>query len=153
MNTTVISAADSDTFLAQFTSWTALDDEVKEFYIARACVYAQTKYTCADVVWEDDPDTDDVEVVSIPDEVKEAIAYFAYADSQSNLFGNPAVVDETKGKLRSHKEQLGDLLEEKSWYRGGETSPSGVARSLGYPHTLMSVHCTLNSSSVTLVRV
>ena len=152
MNTAVINVSESNTTLAQFSDWLALPDSSKKFHITRASVYAQTYYSCTDIVWEDDPDTVEVEAVNIPDEVKEAVAYFAYADFKGNLYGDPATADEYYGKLRSKKEQLGDLLEETSWYRGGATSPNGVAKSLGYPHTLMSIYCTL-ASSTALLRV
>lgn len=145
MNTAVITVDEANGFLSQFPTWLALDDAAKTHHISRASVYAQTHYTCDDIVWED-PGKD------IPAEANEAVAYFAYADSQGNLYGDPATVDEYTGKVRSKKEQLGDMLEETSWYRGGVSSPSGAARSLGYPHTLMSVHCTLAANDA-LMRV
>ena len=152
MNTAVITVAESNTTLAQFSNWLVLPDSSKTFHITRASVYAQTYYTCTDIVWEDDPDTVEVEVVDIPNEVKEAVAYFAYADFNGNLYGDPATANEYKGKLRSKKEQLGDMLEETSWYRGGVSTPNGVAKSLGYPHTLMSLYCTLGADT-SLLRV
>jgi len=145
MNTAIITADESDTILAQYTSWTALLDPKKEFFIARASIYAQTKWSCVDIVFEGDDE-------NIPDEIKEAVAYYAYADYSGNLFGDVAISTIKAGKLKSKREKLGELEEEISYFLSGNQLTSS-AKSLGYPDTLMKVYCTKESINSELIRV
>ena len=141
MNKAVITPDEADIFLAGYDTWLALAAEVKRRHIARASVYAQTQWTCTSVVWVDDPDTAEDEI-DIPAVVKEAVAFYAYADSQNNLFGNVVTADEPRGNLRSLKSSIGDLSDEVTYFKGGVTTPSGTMKSLGYPDSLMESLCT-----------
>ena len=153
MNTSVINTSEADSYLVLYEDWLDLDDEKKVEYIRRASIYIQTQWTCADVVWEDDPDTVEVESVDIPDEVKEAAAYYAYADFKSVLYGSPTDDEVFVGNLRSQKDKVGSLSAETTYFRGGSKSPSGTHKRLGYPDSLMNLHCLRNSSNILLVRV
>ena len=154
MNFETITIEEADTFLEQFSDWIDLDDDVKTVHIRKASVYAQTQWVCSDVVWEDDPDTDDTETVDIPDEVKEAVAYYAYANFSGNLFGDPSVTEEpTRGHLKSTRDKVGSLSTEKSYYQSGAYSSAGTKSTLGYPDSLMRVYCVNSSTEIKLVRV
>lgn len=154
MNTTVITPAESDVYLAAYQDWLDLDDATKEAHIAKGSVYAQTQWTCADVVWEDDPDTAEVEVIDIPDSVKEAVAYYAYIDFHGILYGDPTTIPDQHGNLRGLMDKVGDLATEVQYFQGGSLSGSGTQSHTGYPDALMGVHCTLAGvGSEGLVRV
>lgn len=153
MNTAIISIAEADAYLSAYTLWTALTDPEKTHHLTQACVYVQTQWVCEDVVYEDDPDTTEVEVVSIPDEVKEAVAYYAYANSQGTLYGDPAVLDVKRGNLRSERKTLDKMTKEVSYFRGGSLYPFGTTSALGYPDSLMSVHgVSKDSVAVDVIR-
>lgn len=155
MNITVITTGESDTFLAQYVDWLVLTAPDKAAHIAKASVYAQTQWTCVDdVVWEDDPDTVDVEIVDIPDEIKEAVAYYAYADYHGNLYGDPSSTEEKHGGLRSNMEKVGDLATEVQYFQGGTQTETGNRSVTGYANALMGVYCELcGLGSTSLVRV
>lgn len=149
MNTAIITPSEADTFLAQYSIWDDLPTLDKTFYIYRASVYVQTHWVCVDeVVWE----TSDDETINIPDEIKEAVAYFAYADSQSNLFGDVTTEDEKRGTLKALELEASDLRKRVEYYSG--SSYPGALFALGYPSSLMSVYCKKGGvNSTELVRV
>ncbi len=142
MNKTVITPAEADSFLSIYTSWSNLSQAQKLDAIAKASVYAQTTWTCADVDWDAVVDTN----------IKEAIAYYAYAASAGALYGDVTVRDESHGKLRANEYKVGALATKKSWYRGGATQPQGRNKSLAYPDTLMKTACTAIAAETTLIR-
>lgn len=149
MNTTVITVAEADVFLGQQAAWLGLDNAAKKAFIARGCVYAQTQWTCVDeVVWEGAE-------MDIPDELKEAVAYYAYADSGGNLYGDPASPEARHGGLRSVSSKLGELADETQYFQGGAQTGVGNMSATGYADALMKVYCELaaTSGSVPLVRV
>jgi hypothetical protein len=155
MNTAVITPAESDSFLSDKTSWLALSEAEKEGHIAKASVYAQTQWTCSEeVVWEDDSATEEVEEEAIPDLIKEAVAWYAYASSKNNLFGDPANDDPAKGNLRLERKKLGELEKSVEYYQGGAQKGIGTARHTGYPDALMQVYCEMSfmGGSISLVR-
>ncbi len=141
MNRVVVTPAEADTYLAMYPDWLDLDTPVKESHISKASVYAQTVWTCEDVDW-DTPE----------DPLKEAVSYYAYSDSQGNLYGDPATHEELRGKLRSIKNKVGSLSEEQSWYRGGTTAPAKLQQALAYPDQLMGLYCERVNVVTTLVR-
>ena len=145
MRKDIITPVEADVFLAQYLSWTALTNDQKLYYIGRASVYVQLAWTCADVDWADD--------TTITDNMREAIAYYAFADSAGNLYGDVAVADEFKGSIKHEKYKLDTLALENAWYARNAAKPSGSHSSLGYPNSLMEVACTFNSSVTELVRV
>ena len=154
MNTTVITPEESDVFLAAYEDWLALDPTVQEAHIAKGSVYAQTQWTCADVVWEDDPDTEEVEEVDIPALVKEAVAYYAYIDFHGNLYGDPAAVADKHGNLRATMDKVGDLQTEVEYFQGGSFSGSGTQSHTGYADALMGEYCVSSGTGTgDLVRV
>jgi hypothetical protein len=155
MNLVVITPTESDTYLSRFDDWLALDTAAKEAYIARASAYAQAQWTCVDsVVWEDAPDTTEVEAIAIPSVIKEAVAHYAYIDFHENLFGDPTTVEAPHGNLKGVTSKIGALTEQIEYFQGGAQSSIGTMSHTGYPDMLMSVYCELSDAgSRTLVRV
>lgn len=152
MNYAIITPEQSDVYLARFADWIALDDPTKVEHISRASVYVQTQWSCVDtVVFEDDPDTDEVEEVAIPDEIMKATAEYAYVDFQGNLYGDPATDEDPHGNLRSQSDQVGDLKTEISWYKGGAQSSYGTDANTGFPDSLMSTYCKSTTYGTTEV--
>jgi len=148
VNTTVITVDEADDYLAQKAAWLELSDAVKTSHIVKGSVYAQTQWTCVDdVVWEGTPD--------IPDELKEAVAYYAYADSQGVLYGDPSSPVDRHGGLREVTSRVGELSDSVAYFQGGTQSGSGNMSVTGYADALMRTNCSLvsSSSSVGLVRV
>lgn len=147
MNTTAITVEESNTYLSMYTTWLNLNEQAKKAFIARGSVYAQTQWTCVDdVVWEGTP--------AIPDEIKEAVAYYAYADYNGKLYGDPANPEERRGGLRATVAKVGDLMDEVQYFQGGSQTGVGNMSSTGYADSLMRVHCEKSSAgSISLVRV
>ena len=145
MNKAIITPAESDVYLAAYLDWIALDDTTKTLHIEKASVYVQTQWVCVDVDWDDD--------LTIPDNVKEATAYYAYADFQGTLYGDPG--DPTQpGQLSGKLVTAGSVTVSKSYFKGSN-SIYGSASPFGYPDTLMAVSCesaTANSSTDELIR-
>ena len=147
MNTTAITISDANGYLALYSDWLALSDSAKLRHIAKASAYAQTQWTCvAAVVWEGTP--------AIPDEIKEAIAYYAYADFYGKLFGSPSVDEERHGGLRSTMSKVGELIDEIQYFQGGAQTATGNKSSIGYPDALMRLYCEITGvGSISLIRV
>jgi hypothetical protein len=145
MNTAVITDSEADVLLASFTDWSTLTEAQKLSFIRRASIFAQVAWTCSSVVWEGDDE-------DIPDEVKEAVAYYAYADFKSNLFGDITSTGSSHGNLQMSRDKLGDLETERTYFKGGQDLASGFKSILGYPDSLMKIYCTRYTSSL-LTRV
>lgn len=143
MNKTVITPAEADVLLAQFADWVALSDALKLSHIAKASIYAQTQWTCVDVDWTDSD--------LVPDDIKEAVAYYAAADMHGNLFGDISSLDSDKGKIKKERSKVGSMEEEFEY--SGSVPLYATRRSLGYPDVLMESLCTKKSGEVTLTRV
>ncbi len=135
MITPIITAAEADVFLAAYPDWLALDSAVKDAHLYNASLYIQTQYTCLDVDWTDP--------LTIPEEVKNACALYALADSVGNLYGNV----ETPDTRRTTRElvKAGSVTVEEEFAAGG-SNETGTTASFSKPDTLMSLHCTKNSS-------
>lgn len=142
MNKAVITPAEADSFLSIYTSWSNLSQEQKLNAIAKASVYAQTTWICANVDWDAVTDAN----------IKEAVAYYAYAASAGALYGDVTVRDEPHGKLRSDEYKVGVLTTKKAWYRGGATQPQGKDKSLAYPDTLMKTVCIAKTFDTEIIR-
>jgi len=143
MNKSVITLAEADVILAQFTDWVALSNALKLSHITKASVYAQTQWTCVDVDWTDS--------LLVPADIKEAVAYYAAADMSGNLFGDVSSADTDKGKIKRERSKVGSLEEEFEY--SGSVPLYATRRSLGYPDVLMGTLCTKTSGEVTLTRV
>jgi hypothetical protein len=133
----IITIAESNQFLALHEDWLDLSDEEKTFHISRACSYVQVKWVCANVNWSDS--------LTVPSNVKMAIAHYAYADFKGSLYGEPGS-DEVSGRIKSYSNRVG-LLSDSKVYSG---SMPGNLKSLGYPDLLMSASCV--SASTGMVR-
>jgi len=144
MNKAIITPAESDAYLAVYADWLALDNTIKEQHIEKASVYVQTQWTCIDVDWDDTP--------TIPDNIKEATAYYAYADFKGTLYGDPGDTTEP-GQLRSKLVTAGSVTVAKGYYKGSNNI-YGSAAPFGYPDSLMELSCTSASGSgvTTLIR-
>lgn len=146
MNRVIITPGEADAFLSAFPVWLNLDSSTKEFHISRASVYVQNNWVCVETVVFDGDDMD------IPDLIKEAVAYYAFADYSGTLYGSVDQADSPRGSFRGIRQRLeGVVDQEYTWYRGGKGSPSGVNVSSGYPDDLMRVYCS-EKESTTLAR-
>jgi len=139
MNYAIITPTEADTTLAIYSNWVSLENDTKLAYIRKASVYIQTKWTCAEVDYEG----------TIPDEIKEACAYYAYANFSNNLFNDVNAKDVAKGTLKSERKVADVVEKEQSWYPGTANSKPSP---LSYPNTLMAIHCTVTTSN-DLIRV
>lgn len=147
MRKDIITPAEADVFLAAYADWLALTpDSVKEAHIAKASVYVQTSWTCVDIDWSDD--------LTIPEDVKEAVAYYAYADMHSVLYGD-VTTSRDVGDLQMKSVRAGDVTVAKAYFKGiGSVSKMGTNSPLGYPNSLMGTYCTANCASASaLTRV
>ena len=144
MRKDVITIAEADVVLFAQADWLSLSDAVKIASIGRASVYVQTKWSCADIDWEDD--------TTIFADVKEAIAYFAYADSKGVLYGNAGQLD---SDILSSKSVKAASVTVTKVYATSRTlnTPSSSMRQLGYPTDLMSMYCTKAIYSQPVTRV
>jgi len=131
----LITKTESNTYLTEFFGWSSLPDATKDLHIKKASLFVQTNWICSEVDWSDS--------TTIPDDVKEATAYYAYASYSSNLFGS--VTSEDGGTIKKKSNKVGSLADSVE-YRG--SSPGGAKNSTGYPDSLMKVSgCTATSSS------
>ena len=142
MNTAVITPAEADVYLAQYPNWLNLTNDQKLYFISRASAYVQMEWSCTNVDWDDDS--------TISPTIKEAVAYYAYADSANNLYGDVTEATEIKGPLRVEEYKLDTLAIKNQWYKGSQNS---TLSSLGYPNSLMETECQLASSTTELIRV
>ena len=142
MITPIITPAEADIILAAYPDWTVLTDEVKEAHIYNASLYIQTQYDCIKV---DGEPIDWTDTATIPDEIKDACAYYAYADASGNLFGDVATPDTRKTTREMVK--AGSVTVDESFASTG-TVQGGVSSSLAKPDLLMSLYCTKSPGSL-----
>ncbi len=138
MITPIITVVEADVFLAAYPDWLALDDPTKETHIYNASLYIQTGWSCAvngvDIDWTD--------TANIPEEIKQACAYYALADSTGNLYGDVQVTPTATGRLTKKMVKAGSVTVDKEYAASGSASIAGAAGSFGLPDDLMSIYCT-----------
>jgi|LGVE01.1.fsa_nt_gb hypothetical protein len=137
LNKAIITVVEADTTLALEAAWLLLTDTVKESHIAKASVYIQTVWECTDIDWSDDS--------TIPEEVKEACAYFALADSNGNLYADPKDEVTGKGLISEETDKVGSLASTVKY-----CCDKGVVDNydlLQYPNALMGVWCNASSGT------
>ena len=140
--TPIITALESDVFLALYSTWLDLSDAVKDAHIYNASLYIQTQYDCLKV---DGEDIDWTDTSTIPDEIKNACALYAMADFAENLFGDVATADTRK--TTSELVKAGAVTVEEEFASSG-TNESGLSSSFVKPDLLMSFYCTKSSGSI-----
>ena len=142
MITPIITPLEADAFLAAYADWLALTDAVKESHIYNSSLYIQTQYDCLSVngVVVDWTDT-----ATVPEEVKNACALYALADSVGNLFGDVGTADTRKTTREMVK--AGSVTVDEEFSLNG-TTQSGVAASFAKPDMLMSIYCAKSSGSI-----
>lgn len=131
MNRSIITAEESALYLSFSTEWVALDDDTMERHISLACVYMQSEWQCDGLDWNDS--------TAIPDEMKEACAYYALASFSGNLYTSADETVEQKGNIIEETDVLGPLESTLKYSDSGVASKSSV---LQYPNTLMSIYCS-----------
>lgn len=144
MNKEIITPTEADIYLSAYADWTDLSDPLKVIHISKGSVYAQLQWECVDVDWDD--------TINIPDNIKEAVAYYAYANFGDQLYGDPTEVSEV-GQLNKKLVKVGSVTTSKSYFRGKDII-YGAASPFGYPDSLMRISCTevTSSNSTTLIR-
>jgi len=136
LNKAIITPAEADAILVTETDWLALTDPVKEGHIAKASVYMQTRFTCSEIDWSDD--------TTFTDEIKEACAYFALADSNGNLYTDPTDTPSGKGNIIEESDKVGSLASTVKYSDQGAHTSYDL---LQYPNALMGVDCTSSSGA------
>jgi hypothetical protein len=130
----LITIAEADATLSQRPDWLALTDEEKSEHIARASVYVQTSWRCEDIEWTD-----------LPQDIKDAVAWYAYADTQDALYAD------SEAQVKKQKDELGSLKSDTEWYQ--RTMISSSSEHLKFPDAIMSAYCFSNViGGVDLVR-
>lgn len=132
LNRAIITAAESQVILSAESDWMALTDAEQEQHISKGSVYIQTKWTCADVDYDDD--------TTISDEIKEACAYYSLADLRGTLY-ETSDADDTIGKVIEESKKVGSLATTTKWADDGATKYY-----LQYPDSLMAIECTKSYS-------
>lgn len=131
INKALITIAEADTTLALDQAWLDLDDDVKTQNIGLASTYVQLSWSCTGIDWDD---TD-----NLPDEIKEATAYYAQISSQGMLYQDSAS-GPSEGMLIEETNKLGSLESTKKWSQdkvdGVDFDPTQ------YPDALMGYYCT-----------
>ncbi len=135
MITPIITIAEADAFLAAYPDWLTLTDDQKTAHIYNGSLYIQTTWTCVDV---DGDAIDWTDTANIPEEIKNACALYAYADSLGNLYGSVATADTRKTTKEMVKAGSVTIDEE---FAAGGSSAVGVKGSFGLPDTLMGLYC------------
>lgn len=130
LNQAVITPTEADVFLALEAAWLLLTDTVKEDHISKASIYMQTAWTCSDIDWSDD--------TTIPDDVKQACAYYALADSNGNLYPEATATPTDKGNILEETKKAGSLQKTVK-YSDSHLNDSGDL--LQFPNSLMSPYC------------
>lgn len=130
----VITAAESQTILALESDWIALDDSVQEIHIGYGSVYAQTGWSCIDSTTGLEMDWTDA-----PDDVKEAVAYFALANFRGVLYPNVNTQAAlTEQNIIEVTKKLGTMQKTVKYSPPGADYPDP----LSYPRILMDSLCT-----------
>lgn len=144
MKTDLITPAESTLLLSVYADWADLTDDEKKLYIKHSSYYVQSTWNCVDIDWYDDS--------TIPEEVKEAIAYYAYADFKGKLFGLVTTEKDTEGKIKSIFEKVGEIAEKTEYY--STLKSKGTLAPFGYPDMIMSAYCyRVTGGSQPLTRV
>ena len=130
----VITAAESQVTLAAEADWMALDEALQATHIGYGSIYVQTKWTCID------EDTClEIDWTDAPDDIKEAVAYFALANLRLVLY--PAVNTQTAVSEKNITEitkKLGTMQKTIKYDAPGVDYPNGLM----YPETLMDSLCS-----------
>lgn len=126
----LITPAQADATLASESDWKDLATPEKTNHIAFASTYVQLNWYCTGIDWSDE--------TTIPDEVKEAVAYYALANSRGTLFEDTNPQTERSGDVQEKTSQLGGL---KSTVKYFESSESEEGYPLQYPDALMDFYC------------
>jgi hypothetical protein len=130
----LITVAEADATLAQRPDWLALTDDEKSEHITKASVYVQTSWRCDEVEWTD-----------LPSDIKDAVAWYAYADMQGALY------PDSEAQVKKQKDELGSLKSDTEWYQRTMMLPT--SEHLKFPDAIMSAYCFSNIiGGVDLVR-
>ena len=145
MRKDIITVAEADVLLSLYQEWLSLTPLQREKHISKASVYVQTQWTCVDIDWDDD--------LTIGDDIREAIAYYAYADAAGVLYGD-VTASRDVGDLQMKSIKTGEVTVAKAYFKGiGSINKTGTQSPLGYPNSLMGAHCSANCASAsTLIR-
>lgn len=135
----LVTVEESEFYLSEFSNWSDLSDPIKTAHIKKASVYAN-------VNWQSDT-YDLSDSTSIPDEIKEAVAHYAYANFSGNLFQSAG--SEKSYTIKSESSKAGPVINS---YEYLMSSPDHT-NPLSYPDSLMLVSGCVRKRGGALDRV
>jgi len=136
----LVTKTDADLFLAEFADWLVLSDGIKDANIRKASLYVQSKWESEAIDWADP--------LTIPVEVNEATAFYAYSTFKGILIGSPGEIPTGTGKVKIESSKAGSVS---SYVEYFGSSAVGMANlhPLAYPDMLMETVCVRKGSSLT----
>jgi len=135
----LVTKADSNLFLAEFSDWLALSDAIKDAHIRKASLYVQSKWESEDIDWTDS--------LTIPVEVNEATAFYAYSVYKGVLIGSPGEIPAGTGKIKVESSKAGSVSSYVEYF-GSQAVGAGNLSPLAYPDMLMETVCTKKGSTL-----